>query len=95
MHENSVVTLSKDFVSVDLEDEIVLLNLTSGIYFGLAGVGSRVWNLMKTPKTVGNLLKAITGEYAVSPEQCERDLAAFLAQLVNEGLIEITDNSNT
>jgi len=40
------VTIPDDVVFRDLAGEAVILNLASGIYFGLNEVGTRMWNLL-------------------------------------------------
>ena len=38
-------------------DEVVLLNLRDGVYYGLDGVGARVWTLVQEPRTVAARLR--------------------------------------
>ena len=42
---NSTVVVSKNVVFCDLEEEIAMLNLNDGVYYGLDPVGARIWNL--------------------------------------------------
>ncbi len=86
---NSTVVTTSDQVSTDLSGESVILNLKSGTYYGLDGVGVRVWHLIQEPKTVSDIRDAILAEYEVEPARCEQDLLALLQDLAAEGLIEI------
>jgi hypothetical protein len=87
--EQSVVVAAKDQVSCDLAGEAAILNIKSGVYYGLDPVGARIWNLMQEPRKVSEIQNAITEEYDVEPEQCSRDLAGLLEKLLAEGLIEV------
>ncbi len=87
--ENSIVIASVEQISSDLGGEIVILNLKSGMYHGLNEVGSRIWNLIQTPKTVKDIKAAILAEYEVEAEQCDRDLLALLEDLLAAELINI------
>src|SRR5258708_38329025 len=89
----SVVVAVKDQVSCDLADEAAILNIKNGVYYGLDPVGARIWNLMQEPRAVLEIQKTITGEYAVEPERCARDLFVLLEKLLAEGLIEVKDGS--
>jgi hypothetical protein len=80
--------LSADQVSCDLAGEAAILNLKTGVYYGLDRVGAFIWNLLKEPRTVGWLRDAVLAEYEVGAERCERDLVELLARLESEGLIE-------
>jgi hypothetical protein len=91
--DHSVVVATKDQVSCDLAGEAAILNIKSGVYYGLDPVGARIWNLMQEPREVAEIQNAITDEYEVEPERCARDLAGLLEKLLAEGLIEVRDGS--
>ncbi len=90
--DSSVVAASEQSSS-ELDREAVILNLKSGVYYGLNPVGARIWNLLQQPRTVSEIRDAILAKYSVSPEQCERDLFALLQQLEEEGLIEVRNET--
>jgi hypothetical protein len=89
---SSTVALVRHQVSSDLAGETVILNLDTGIYYGLVDeVGARIWSLMQAPRTVAEIRDAILEEYEVAPERCEHDLLALLERLAAEGLVEILE----
>jgi hypothetical protein len=92
--DQTVVVVAKDQVSCDLAGEAAILNIKSGIYYGLDPVGARIWNLMQQPRAVADIQNAITSEYDVEPERCARDLVGLLEKLLAEGLIEVKDGSS-
>ena len=91
--DQTVVVTAKDQVSCDLAGEAAILNIKSGLYYGLDPVGARIWNLMQQPRAVAEIQNAITNEYDVEPERCARDLVSLLEKLLAEGLIEVKDGS--
>jgi len=86
---SSIVVAAPDQVSSDLAGEAVILNLATGMYYGLDEVGARVWSLLQQPCAVGALRDAILAEYDVEPERCEQDLLALLADLESAKLVEV------
>lgn len=86
---DSIVVATKDQVSADLSGEAAILNLTSGIYYGLNEVGASIWRLLQEPKTAGEIKDALLSEYDVAEEQCESDLTVLLEELLSRGLIEV------
>jgi hypothetical protein len=88
---SSVVVAAKDQVSCDLAGEAAILNIKSGLYYGLDPVGARIWSLMQEPRPVAEIQDAIAAEYDVEPERCAADLAELLQKLLSEGLIELKD----
>jgi hypothetical protein len=72
-----------------LADEVIILGLKSGVYYGLNPVGARIWSLIQTPNTFEGILKSIVEEYEVERSQCEQDLRELLEKLLDEGLLEV------
>ena len=91
----SVVVAAKDQVSSDLGEEVVILNLKNGVYYGLDEVGARIWGLIQEPKAVEEIRDVLLDEYEVEVERCERDLLALLEELVADGLVEVGDETDT
>lgn len=85
----SVVRISDDAISSRLADEVVILNLRSGVYHGLEAVGSRVWELIQQPAPVTAVRDALLEEYDVEPDRCERELLALFEELKTHGLLEV------
>ena len=84
---HSCVVVSDEQVSTSLGDEAVILGMRDGVYYGLDAVGARVWALVAVPRRVSELVQTITDEFAVTPEQCERDVLALLGELASRELI--------
>ena len=87
----SMVVAAKGQISADLADEVVILGLKSGVYYGLDAVGARIWSLIQEPRAVGDIRDTLVEEYQVEPKRCERELLALLRELAAEGLIEVQD----
>ncbi len=85
----SHVRVGEDVVFRDLEGELVLLNLTTGVYFGLDPIGTRIWHLIREQRSLQEILDALVAEYEVTEGQCERDLLHLVGQLRKKGLIEV------
>ncbi len=77
-------------VSRELEGEAVILNLESGVYFGLNEVGARIWALIQQYGSLRKVLEAMQKEYEVAPQVLERDLLQLVEQLNARGLVNLT-----
>lgn len=89
----STVVAAEGQVSSDLEDEVAILDLKAGMYYGLDRVGARVWNLIQEPRVAEEIRDVLVSEYEVEPDRCERDLIVLLQRLVDEGLVEVNDEA--
>lgn len=85
---DTMSVVAKDVMIVDLSGEAVILNTENWVYYGLNGMGYRVWNLIQEPKRIDEIKSAILGEYDVDSEVCEQDLLAFIREMANQGLVE-------
>ncbi len=86
---DSIVVAGLKHVSCDLGGEAAVLNLRNSIYYGLDGVGARIWELIQQPRRVKEIQETLLSEYDVDRERCERDLLALLEKFLAEGLIEV------
>lgn len=87
----SSVVASKDQVSSRVGDEVVLLRLSTGVYYGLNAVGATIWAALQERKSLAEIQDRVIAEYEVSAEQCEKDLLGVLKHLEEEGLIEVVE----
>ena len=71
----------------ELDGEAVVLNLDTGIYFGLDAVGTRIWQLLVERKPLKAVLDSLIDEYEAPPDRLQRDLLAFVERLDDKGLL--------
>ncbi|VEF49084.1 Coenzyme PQQ synthesis protein D (PqqD) [Bacillus freudenreichii] len=83
------VVQSKGNVVSDMGEEKVMLSIHKGKYYNLGETGGRIWDLMKNPITVQNLVSSLLDDFQVEKETCERHVVSFLNQLNEEGLVEV------
>lgn len=85
----SIVIKAAEQISCPLGEESAILNLKNSVYYGLDPVGARVWDLLRVPRSVGELRDTLLTEYEVEAGRCEVDLLALLEKMRSEGLIEV------
>jgi hypothetical protein len=73
----------------DLAGEAVILDLRSGVYYGLNEVGARIWHLVQHPQTLQSIQHTILEEYDVDSEACTQDISHLLQDLQAAGLVEM------
>jgi hypothetical protein len=78
-----------DVMIQDLHGESVLLNLVSGVYFGLDPVGTRMWTVLASTESLQAAYDSLLTEYDVGAEQLEQDFREWLEKLVEHGLVEL------
>src|SRR5471030_1114420 len=79
--------ISDGVVFRELDGEAVILNLDSGVYFGLDRVGTRVWQLLEQHGRVEEVVDHLLEQYEVEPDRLRTEVAQLVATLVEKGLI--------
>ncbi len=87
---HNVVAVTQGQISSDLAGESVILDLTSGVYYGLNEVGAKIWQLIQQPCTIQAIQHSLLQEYDVDPQICTQDLLQLLQELQAAGLINIS-----
>lgn len=85
--DDSVLTVPDHVLSRHAGSEAVLLNLDSEEYYGLDGVGSRLWELLVGGTTFGEVVDALSDEYDVERDVLEADLRTIVDELAEHGLV--------
>jgi hypothetical protein len=72
-----------------IEDELVALNLETSFYYGVDGIGTQIWRLLIDENmTIAEACAKLREEYDVDTETCQREVRAFVEQLINARLLE-------
>ena len=87
MQLDTKLTVPPQVMSRLVGDETVLLDLASGIYFGLDGVGKLIWDAVAEGNNLEQIAAIIVGEYDVDEAQAQADAIEFLGELVERGLL--------
>jgi hypothetical protein len=92
---DSRVVATDDQIFCDVSGEVVILNVETGLYFGLELVGARLWALLQEPRTVAELVDVLLDEYDVSRERCQHDVLQLLTEMHRRQLIEVAGEPST
>lgn len=87
----TTIQASEDVVVSQLDDELVMMSVDQGQYYSLDDIGRRVWELIGEPRTITAVCDIVVDEYDVTRAECEKDILAWLGELVDEKLVLIID----
>ena len=85
-------TRGEDTLHRVLEGEAVIVDLTTGTYFGLNETGTRVWEILGAEggATVDAVAAALAAEFDVPEAAAAKDARALLERLATRGLVRVT-----
>lgn len=90
----STTTLLKrnpEMVAANIDGDVVMMGVDQGQYYGITGVGSRVWDLLAEPISIDGITDIICREYETDPATCREDMSTFVNDLLKIDLIEIVE----
>lgn len=76
-----------DVVFRVLGDEAVILNVATGIYFGLDSIGTRMWQLISEHGSMDKAVETLVAEFEVEEGRLRHDFVFLIQQLKEKGLI--------
>lgn len=77
-------------------DEIIVLNVSRGRYYGLNGVAAAIWEMLQEPIELPAVLELLEERYASIPSVgIRRQVEEFLGELLELGLIDATAAERT
>lgn len=84
---DTLVRVPKDVVFRELDGEAVILNLESGMYFGLDPIGTRIWRLVEENGSLRAVWEAMQREFEAPGDTLRSDLLTFINELSAKGLV--------
>jgi hypothetical protein len=82
------------FSTAPVNNELMMLNVEQGAYYSLDPIAAEIWELLEEPADVSDLTARLQQRYAVSAEQCQADVLAFLERLYANGMIILENDSS-
>jgi hypothetical protein len=83
----AIKKLSSRFTEAELDDEIVIMHVDTGEFFGLSDTAAAAWRLMDGQRDRAALLSALAAKFESDEGQIALDVDEFLENLREAGLV--------
>lgn len=93
---SSIVAHSDDIVSREIEGELIIVPITSGIgdmeddLFTLNDTGKEIWKRIDGIRTLKEIADDISQEYSASEGEIDRDVTGLVTELVKRKIVVVT-----
>lgn len=84
---NARWTISDQAIANRVGDEMVVLHLANGTYFGLDPIGALLWEGLTSGELPSQVCDKVLEQFEVDRDTAEQDLRAFLGELAESDLI--------
>lgn len=88
---SSRVVRAHEPLSTEVHGETIMMDSQLGRYVNLDGVATAIWRELAEPIDVATLCDRLQARYAGDSETIRRDVLAFAAQLIENGLVRELD----
>jgi hypothetical protein len=80
---------NKKIIQSAIGDEVVMLDMDSGFYFGLNSVASIIWGKLEKEISFEEIISELLEEYNIDQFTCENETEIFLNQLLEKNIIKL------
>ena len=85
----AVITRTPDQPWCDLGEEVVVLRVRDGAYYRFDASGRSIWLLLEQPRSLDDLITALSAEFAGDPATVAADVRQFLGRCADIGLLTL------
>ena len=78
---------NKTIVQSKIGEEVVMLDMESGFYFGLNSVASVIWGMLAEEIGFEKLIDQLMAQFEVERSICEADTQELLDQMLEKNII--------
>jgi hypothetical protein len=79
----------KDIVSEIIDEEAIIMDLISGVYFSADGVGAVIWDGIVCGFEVAQIKQRILQSFSANPDGLDADFENFAASLLANKLVDV------
>ena len=90
----SVISRNPEIIHSAMDDEVVMMSVDQGLFFGIDAIGTHIWTLLETPLKVEVLIEKLMAHYNVEQAVCENDTLLFLNDMLGRKVILVSDNDS-
>lgn len=87
---NSVIQRNPDVIAAEAGEDVVMVSIDKGYYYGVSDVARAIWEAIERPKKVSDLVGDLVETYNVDRSLCEKETLLFLEDMLTECLLKVT-----
>jgi hypothetical protein len=92
---HSIVQRDNDVISAEADQDLVMVSIAKGAYYGVSDVARQIWEAIEHPKRISDLIDDLTAIYDIDRNSCERETLSFLESLRAENLLQVRDGPSS
>ncbi len=87
----SLIARNLEIITNEIDDELVMMSVEEGKYFGLNAIGASIWEQLEEPKTIESIVNILLDKFEVNQEQCEKESLDFISEMIKKNVILVQE----
>jgi coenzyme PQQ synthesis protein D (PqqD) len=87
--DSTVISRSPSVLAATVQDEIVMMSIERGSYFGLDDIGSDIWQRIEPPCSFGALIDALAADYEADRVTIATDVRVLLDRMAAQDVVKL------
>ena len=84
---NQTLERNPEIINSKIDDEVVMMSIEDGKYYGLDNTGSQIWNILESPQTISHIITQLMDSFDVSEDQCLKDCIPFIEDMLDKNIL--------
>jgi hypothetical protein len=86
---DNIVQRCPDVIAAEADQELVMVSIANGYYYGVSDVARQIWETLEHPKKISELIDELIATHDVDRSSCEEQTLSFLEELLTEHLLQV------
>lgn len=87
MTYNGFLHRNPDLLETTLDNEVVLMSIERGSYFGLEGTAKLIWQMLEQPMTKDQIVQPLCKQFDAERDVIDRDVGLFIQKMLDNGVL--------
>ena len=83
----SALSRNIEIITNEIDDEILMMSIEDGKYYGLNAVGSEIWKMLDEPKSIEEIIPALKEIFDIDDETCRKESLDFIESMIKNNII--------
>jgi hypothetical protein len=83
------VQRAPDVISAEADQELVMVSIENGCYYGVCNVAREIWEAIEQPKKISEIIDSLIATYRIDRAACEEQTLSLLEDLRTENLLQV------
>ena len=87
--DDTLIARNTSLLSGEVHNEMVMMSIESGRYYGLDDIGTDIWRRLETPRKFGEIIDALGADYDADREMIEKDVRVLIAKMAAHDVVKL------